>query len=90
MIIRFSLHVQGSVSNTNEKVQWNRADISGKTAMRIGSYDQVSTMSAVYWKTFVKGKDNSAAQKNMATNSYTCTMHYTDSSKPLSNILSIL
>ena len=42
-----SLHVQGSVSNTNEKVQWNRVDISGKTTMRIGSYDQVSMIFAV-------------------------------------------
>ena len=37
--------LQGTVDNTDEMVQWNRVpDVSGTTTMRIGSYEQVSTM----------------------------------------------
>ena len=40
--------MQATVDNVNDTVQWNRADISGKVAMRIGSEKQVSTTTSWY------------------------------------------
>ena len=35
---------QGTVDDTKEKVQWNRVDVNGMEAMRIGSSEQVNNL----------------------------------------------
>lgn len=43
MIVCTHTHMQGTIDDTSEMVQWNRVpDVSGTARMRIGSHQQVS------------------------------------------------